>query len=123
MLGRCLMTYYATLEQAQFVAECGALRMILAPWLYLQEHDLAGRVYQADYYAWEDRATGGGGGRVTWYRGIVWVSCHSGYPQADITKELCELFEELGCKEVAPELAYSNPRIYGRDRIDDYLDA
>jgi len=118
MLTRGSMVFESTLEQAKFMAECANLRLILAPWEYRQDHIDSG-AYDAQYYSWEDRATGGGGCRITWYRGIAWVSCHSGYPQADITQDVSELFFEIGCKPVDNfSVEASNPRIYGIDRLD-----
>ncbi len=68
----------------------------------------------ADYSMWYDRQTGGGGARIVFDRGVAWVSCHSGYPWADITEEVAELFREIGCQELDNAMVWrSNPYTYG----------
>jgi hypothetical protein len=70
----------------------------------------------AEYWAWEDRATGGGGCRITWKEGICWISAHSGYAYADITGEVSELFLSSGKAIELDEYALGyppNPRSYG----------
>ena len=42
---------------------------------------------------------------------IVWISRHSGYAWADITDEVAEVFEELGCKEASVGW-HDNPHMY-----------
>ena len=73
-----------------------------------------------DYFMWQDRATGGGGGRVVWMDGITWVSRHSGYAYADITQELCEFLAALGATPITGKDKYSvwnaNPNILGSAR-------
>ena len=91
--------FRATLEQAQFVAECANLRNIRTP---------QGK-WDDQWWGWEDAATGGGGCRITWADGVAWVSRHSGYAYADITEDVCEIFAHMGCKPTTGR----NPRIYG----------
>lgn len=67
--------------------------------------------YRNEYDFWEDRRTGGGGGRICWAGGVAWVSAHSGYAWADITDEIRELFAELGCKSASDMLR--SPAMYG----------
>ena len=65
-----------------------------------------------EYDMWQDSQTGGGGCRLVWMDGIVWVSCHSGYSYADITEEVCDLFRDyMGC---VPAKAgwHDNPAMY-----------
>lgn len=73
-----------------------------------------------DYFMWQDRATGGGGGRVVWMDGICWVSRHSGYAYADITQELCEFLVDLGATPIRGADMFcvqnSNPNILGSSR-------
>lgn len=102
------MCYYATLEQTRFIAECAGLR--------------EDKTFMSSYYYWEDKATAGGGCRITFCKGIAWVSRHSGYPHADITGEVCALFKEIGCELVTRSvIAYSNPEIYGIERLEGVL--
>lgn len=104
------LCFYALLEQALFIAECANLRLIECPYNspYCNNYTSS-----ALYHRWEDRATGGGGCRITWYRGIAWVSCHSGYPAADITQEVAELFAEIECKPIEEtHIAYRSPSVY-----------
>ena len=61
--------------------------------------------YTNGYDQWEDRATGGGGCRLTWVHGVTWISRHGGYPQADITAEVSEFLERLGAKPATGNLA------------------
>ena len=74
------------------------------------------------YWAWEDRATGGGGCRITWHEGLCWISAHSGYAWADITGEVSELFSSAGAVPIDPyENGYPpSPRSYGMDKFESW---
>jgi hypothetical protein len=76
--------FAASLEEARFLAECGDLREY------------------SDYpcWMWQDSQTGGGGCRVVWHRGLMWVSYHAGYPGACFSDEMVELALQMGLKEV-----------------------
>jgi len=80
---------------------------------------LIGNVPESDYGdahdLWEDYQTGGGGCRIVWCQGIVWISRHSGYEWADITESVAETFAEIGCKTPDPSRNWwrFNPHIYG----------
>jgi len=71
--------------------------------------------HEINFSEWEDRATGGGGARICWCSGVAWITRHSGYPQANITQEVAELFAEIGCKPVPDFYEYNrlNPIVYG----------
>jgi hypothetical protein len=130
-----LMCFYCTFEQAQFFAQCGNMPMYVYDYYtmvkdvgymdlsdaitLLKEHNP--RAESGNYYMWQDRQTGGGGCRITWYRGIAWISSHSGYPHADFTREMSELFSEI-CKPCElSSIKYSNPLSYGTERVDEVL--
>jgi len=101
MLTRSANVFVCTEEQAAEIAELANLRC---------ETDLTG----SRYSLWQDRATGGGGCRIVWSHGVAWVSRHSGYPQADITEEVCFWFEKvLCCKPYHDPGQNLNPNIYG----------
>jgi hypothetical protein len=82
------------LSLAKEIAEYAGLDVSVAPYdvkTLHGSHDV--------YWLWEDRQTGGGGCRICWNEGIAWVSCHSGYPAADITDEVKELFRLKDAEE------------------------
>jgi hypothetical protein len=104
------MVYYCSLQLAMDIADIANLR-----------EEISLKPYGADYYMWQDKATGGGGARLVWTprltyriqemkvelhrgltshhpeeRGILWVSRHSGYAYADMTETICALLEEEG---------------------------
>jgi hypothetical protein len=64
---------------------------------------------------WQDRATGGGGCRIAYKDEYVWVSRHSGYPQADITEEVAEFFVMYGAEMADGMFSIANPYIYPED--------
>jgi len=107
------MVFKATLEQVQSMADVCGLR---TPYGHsYSEHDGAG------HYLWEDPQTGGGGCRLVWKDGVVWVSRHSGYAYADITGEVCDLFRDMGCKEYPMYEMDRSPKTYPgewRDRAE-----
>jgi len=100
------MVFKATLEQVELMAEVCRLRV---PYGHaVSEFD------PASHHLWEDGQTSGGGCRLVWKDGIVWVSCHSGYSYADITKEVCDLFRDMGC-EMVSDVRHRSPKIYPRE--------
>ena len=118
MFTRGSMIYNATREQVIFVAECANLRHEMTSvrtesWSndakdYAKHFpSYSGRKYDM----WQDYQTGGGGCRMVWTSGVVWISRHSGYAWADITDEVAEVFEELGCKETSVGW-HDNPHMY-----------
>jgi hypothetical protein len=106
-------------QQAAFVADCANLRHEqteehLTNWESMYP-------MPSDMEFWQDKQTGGGAGRIVWKAHVAWVSCHSGYWDADITSEICDIFRELGCEELDQRTENSwynqlNPHIYGWDR-------
>ena len=116
-------TYRTTLEQAHYLAElcgidnnlvCGPVRE--TP--YVSHYsDGSIRTENYPYHAWEDKALAGGALRITWHRGIMWISCHSGYPHADRTDDACEFATTLGYEPIDDETLWNehrkNPRVYG----------
>lgn len=132
------MVIRATWEQCNFIAECANLTLYIfdrkelekrsASWdafldemQALREHNR--RAEDGNYWMWADAQTFGGGCRITFYRGIVWISAHYGYPQADITRDVAELFAELGCKPVNDRsIEWASPLSYGVERINAVLD-
>ena len=78
--------YRCSRELAAEIADCANLRQVTS----------------ADSYdLWQDRQTGGGGCRIVWRGGLAWVSRHAGYPWADVTDVVKDLFRESGAKEVS----------------------
>jgi len=102
-------------EVAARVAKEAGLRLICAPWPHSVH--ASPRVTTQKYWAWEDWALGGGACRITWQDGVVWVSRHSGYAQADLTEEAIFFLEHYGAVPITGDAQYGawhkNPRIYG----------
>jgi hypothetical protein len=73
------------------------------------------RIIPRDALFWEDYATQGGGCRIVWRKGIAWVSCHSGYPYADITNEVSEFFLMYGAENLDSAYRRANPFINPED--------
>lgn len=127
------MCYHCTLDQAKFVAECADLRLVGVPYYwdkkdYPKWYDPENRPYyqhhnghsNKGYWFWEDAKYSGGACRIVYFRGVAWVSSHSGYAHADITRDACQLFAELGADEVVDYgVATRNPMIYG---VDEFLE-
>jgi len=101
-------------ETTEFMAECANLRHLLTS--QPPEVPFApGPQYMGGprpYDLWEDRMTGGGGCRMVWCNGVVWITRHSGYAQADITHDVAELFREKGCEDLDGGYSRKNPHIY-----------
>lgn len=129
------MCYYSTVDQANFLAECAGIELIGIPYFWnkaeypewlTEERRASYRIHDTGYskkgyYFWQDRKYGGGACRITWFRGVVWVSSHSGYAHADITRDVCELAEDMGLKPVEDSsIAWESPMIYGVDRFLEY---
>lgn len=117
MLTRGSMVFACTIEQATFVAECANLKH------YVSEN-VHGSLYpeHGQFELWADEQTYGGGCRMCWKGGIVWISRHSGYAWADITDDVANIFREIGCKEAVD--SYINfsacPAIYGIQQYREY---
>lgn len=120
--------YRCSKDIAAQLAALANLPMCLAPW-HSEEYKASrlgyGEVHQADYYAWEDAQLGGGACRITWYRDVMWISSHSGYPRDDMTQEVAFYAqEEFGLVPIDDNegdnyrLTDGNPRIYGTERAD-----
>jgi hypothetical protein len=108
------MIFRATREQAALMAEACGLRHEITSVRPDDEFKMFPN-YQGGrdpFDMWQDSQTGGGGCRLVWRHGIVWVSRHSGYAYADITQEVCDLFHDMGCKPYNGE--ERNPHTYGR---------
>lgn len=122
--------FNATLEQVCEMAELAGLRFELCPhfWGEVDYESTYPMRSTRNYFMWQDRQTGGGGCRLVWTytmnepewgnpeiepytKGVVWVSRHAGYPQADMTEMVAELFAEMGCTYALPKVR--NPHIYG----------
>ena len=103
-------------KQALFVAECANLRYEVTS-TPRDGEDVAYPLYYGGrqaYDMWQDRQTGGGGCRIVWKHDVAWVSRHSGYPQADITDDVCEFFAEIGCSCInGHDIWRKNPNILG----------
>jgi len=107
--------FRADRETTRFVAECASLRHLITSVRIIGPHngypDWYGGANPHDL--WEDGATGGGGCRLVWRGDVVWISRHSGYPQANITGDVAQIFRELGCDELDAGIWQKNPHIYG----------
>lgn len=63
---------------------------------------------------WYDAQAAGGGCRLVWRKGIVWISRHSGYEWANRTAEAAELFRVAGCVPIGEVNSYApDPYNYG----------
>lgn len=100
MLTMCSMVYKCDLPKVALIASWAGLRQEL------------GQKKYDPYHFWQDLQTSGGGCRLVWKSGFVWVSRHSGYAWADITEEVCLFLEEQGAKKVS-QVPAPNPHIYG----------
>lgn len=128
MLTTGSIAFVCSIAQVLNVIETAGLKCYLAPHWYCVTQ--SGKYIQDSgkgrYFMWQDKATGGGGCRVVFVLkvnvlgtedfandrliGVAWISRHSGYPQADITEEVGELFEMIGCIPYGGEKR--NPHIY-----------
>jgi hypothetical protein len=125
------MCFESTLDDARLIAECDGLTLTIVPYYWDQSQypnwllplfDLPHYFHSGDrdgYYLWQDRQTGGGGCRICWYKGIAWISSHSGYAWADTTHEVQELFLDMGCKPLGDWVNWSNPFIYDLERANE----
>lgn len=123
--------FAVTLEQCIDMADVANLRCEIVPY-WFETDDMpmldSASHQTKKYFMWQDGQTGGGGCRLVFLanivekfgrtsiplgtRGIVWVSRHSGYPEADVTELVGDLFVEMGCKQ-ASTMGVRNPNIYG----------
>lgn len=107
-------------NMAAFAAECANLRHLLTTNPQDRSIDSLYPSYrggQRAYDLWEDSQTSGGGCRLVWSGGIVWISRHSGYAYADVTGEVAEVLAEMGAKPLDSDqgdyaLWHNNPHIY-----------
>jgi hypothetical protein len=108
--------FAATREQVLLMAEWSGLRHLVTT--VAEERALYPEMYPEysgrGYDLFEDRQTGGGACRLVWSDGVVWVSRHSGYAQADITEEVAFLFRDMGCKELEYGMWRQNRHMYPR---------
>ena len=102
--------FHARLDEAAFLADCcGVLdNLVCYDWTMVATQDSefqASLGYHRDrpgdsagYFRWEDRQTAGGGIRITWKNGVMWISSHSGYAWADVTDTAILVARDMGLR-------------------------
>jgi len=103
-------------EIAEQVAKEAGFSLASATWEYHKAHGFSfSFVDTSKHFLWQDRQLGGGACRIVWRDGIVWVSRHSGYAQADLTEEVIFFLEVYGATPVprGGNTVPRNPHIYG----------
>lgn len=115
-LTRSSGVFHANRELVAQMADAAGLKLYVCDAKLTPEHyEVCGQrsmIEHSGYAMWMDRETYGGGCRLVWKDNTVWVSSHAGYPHADITEEVCDLFRSAGCKEEAIDFLARNPYIY-----------
>ena len=128
MLTTCSWAFIATLGEVFNVADVARLKLYVAPHWYImsypEKHLETSR--NGHFFMFMDIQTGGGGCRIVFtltdplpisencadnLKGVAWISRHGGYPQADITTEVSQLFDMTGCKPYNG--TKRNPYLYG----------
>jgi len=121
MLTLCSWAFIATVSEVFKVAEVARLSLYVAPWLYVKAHPekYLESSRNGEYFMFQDSQTGGGGCRVVFSiidkrdtdpKGLAWISRHGGYPEADITTEVSQLFDMQGCRPYTGPS--QNPHLY-----------
>ena len=117
MLTTCSMAFVATLGEVFNIADVAGLKLYIVPhWYAIARPERYWEVSPRHnrYFMFQDSQTGGGGCRIVFMlteplpvsenyaddlKGLAWITRHSGYPEADITAEVAQLFDMTGCKE------------------------
>ena len=113
------MVFRATLDVAKFVAECANLKLYVAPYGSPEQEarakSWASLPEGGFHYCWMDAATFGGGCRLVYRDGWVWVSAHSGYYNVDCTQDVADFLIQMGATECDWNTHPNNPHLYGND--------